>query len=49
MLFRSIICHGKSSPEALKNAVRVAWLAVDHGMTAHIGKSMRATPSEGGA
>jgi glycerol-3-phosphate acyltransferase PlsX len=45
----SIICHGKSSPEALKNALRVAWLAVDHGMTAHIGKSLRATPAEGTA
>jgi glycerol-3-phosphate acyltransferase PlsX len=45
----SIICHGKSSPEAIKNALRVAWLAVDHGMTAHIGKSLRATPSEGSA
>jgi glycerol-3-phosphate acyltransferase PlsX len=41
----SIICHGKSSPEAMKNALRVAWLAVDHGMTAHIGKSLRATPA----
>jgi glycerol-3-phosphate acyltransferase PlsX len=45
----SIICHGKSSPEAMKNALRVAWLAVDHGMTAHIGKSLRATPTEGNA
>lgn len=43
----SIIAHGKSSPEALKNAVRVAWLAVEHGMTAHIGKSLRATHSVG--
>jgi glycerol-3-phosphate acyltransferase PlsX len=42
----SIICHGKSSAEAIKNAIKVASLAVEHGMTAHIGKSVRATPLE---
>jgi glycerol-3-phosphate acyltransferase PlsX len=42
----SIICHGKSSPVAIKNAIRVAALAVEHGMTAHIGKSVRVTPME---
>ncbi|MEA3246374.1 MAG: phosphate acyltransferase PlsX [Gemmatimonadota bacterium] len=42
----SIICHGKSSAEAIKNAIKVASLAVEHGMTAHIGKSVRVTPLE---
>lgn len=32
----SIICHGKSSPTAIKNAIRVARLAHETGMTAHI-------------
>ena len=40
----SIICHGKSSPMAIKNAIRVASLAVEHDMSAHIGRSLRATP-----
>ena len=43
----SIICHGKSLPEAIKNAIQVAALAVQHGMSAHIGRSLRATPVEG--
>jgi glycerol-3-phosphate acyltransferase PlsX len=42
----SIICHGKSSAEAIKNAIKVASLAVEHRMTAHIGKSVRAQPLE---
>ena len=42
----SIICHGKSSPMAIKNAIRVAALAVDHQMSAHIGRSLQATPAE---
>ena len=42
----SIICHGKSSPIAIKNALKVASLAVEHGMTAHIGRSVRLTPVE---
>ena len=42
----SIICHGKSSPFAIKNAIRVATLAVTHDMSAHIGRSLRATPVE---
>ncbi len=45
----SIICHGKSSPEAIKNAIRVAVLAVTHEMSAHIGRSLRVTPAEGTA
>lgn len=43
----SIICHGKSSPEAIKNAIRVASLAVSNEMSAHIGRSIRITPPEG--
>jgi len=41
----SIICHGKSSPLAIKNALKVARLAIDHDMSAHIGRSLRATPT----
>ena len=40
----SIICHGKSSPLAIKNAIGVASLAVSHDMSSHIGRSLRATP-----
>jgi len=43
----SIICHGKSSPLAIKNAIRVASLAVEHDMSPHIGRSLRVTPIEG--
>ena len=43
----SIICHGKSSPEAIKNAIRVASVAVTSEMSAHIGRSIRLTPPEG--
>jgi glycerol-3-phosphate acyltransferase PlsX len=32
----SIISHGKSSPKAIKNAIRVAQRAYDSDMTAHI-------------
>jgi glycerol-3-phosphate acyltransferase PlsX len=39
----SIICHGKSSPKALKNAVLVAMKAVECNMSAHIGESMSRT------
>jgi len=45
----SIICHGKSSPLAIKNALKVASLAVENGMTAHIGRSVRVTQVEGTA
>ena len=44
----SIICHGKSSPLAIKNAIHVALLAVEHQMSEHIGRSLRATPLENG-
>ncbi|HMV32202.1 MAG: phosphate acyltransferase PlsX [Gemmatimonadales bacterium] len=33
----SIICHGSSSPNAFKNAIRVATQAVAHDLSAHIG------------
>lgn len=42
----SIICHGKSSPLAIKNALKVASLAVENGMAAHVGRSVRVTPVE---
>jgi glycerol-3-phosphate acyltransferase PlsX len=45
----SIICHGKSSPVAIKNALGVAHRAVQQGLTAHIGRSVRVTPPEGTA
>lgn len=45
----SIICHGKSSPVAIKNALKVAALAVANGMTAHIGRTVRVTPVEDNA
>ena len=32
----SIICHGSSSPNAIKNAIRVALLAVRSGLNQHI-------------
>jgi phosphate acyltransferase len=44
----SIICHGKSSPLAIKNAIRVASLAVEHQMSPHIGRALRTTPLENG-
>ena len=47
----SIICHGKSSPLAIKNAIHVASLAVEHRMSEHIGRSLRAAaePTENGS
>ena len=36
----SIISHGKSSPRALMNAIRVAILAVESDMTAEIGRRL---------
>jgi glycerol-3-phosphate acyltransferase PlsX len=33
----SIICHGSSTPNAFKNAIRVATQAVSHDLSAHIG------------
>ena len=38
----SIISHGKSSPRALKNAIRVAIRAVESGLNEHIGRRLGA-------
>jgi glycerol-3-phosphate acyltransferase PlsX len=38
----SIICHGRSTPRAIKNAVRKAVQAADSGMDAHIGRRLAA-------
>ena len=36
----SIICHGRSSPRAIKNAIKVAVQAVDNRLVDHLGKRM---------
>ncbi len=36
----SIICHGKSSPEAIKNGILAAVTAVEHRMSEHIGEQL---------
>jgi len=49
----SIICHGRSSPAAIKNAIKVAVRAVDSRMNEHIGRRLEssavATGGEGTA
>ena len=42
----SIICHGKSSPQAIKNAIRVAVQAVETKMDEHIGRRLAASPAK---
>jgi glycerol-3-phosphate acyltransferase PlsX len=42
----SIICHGKSSPRAIKNAVRMAARAVESRMNEHIGRRLAATAED---
>jgi glycerol-3-phosphate acyltransferase PlsX len=42
----SIICHGKSSPVAIKNAMLVAVRAVESEMSAHIGERLAARAGE---
>jgi glycerol-3-phosphate acyltransferase PlsX len=42
----SIICHGKSSPEAIKNGIKVALRAVESRMSDHIGRSLSAAAGE---
>jgi phosphate acyltransferase len=37
----SIISHGKSSPRAIKNAIRVAVRAIESRMDEHIGRRLR--------
>jgi glycerol-3-phosphate acyltransferase PlsX len=42
----SIISHGKSTPNALKNAVKVAARAVESRLSDHIGRRLAAAPEE---
>lgn len=42
----SIISHGKSSPNAIKNAIRVALRAVESRMTEHIGRRLAQSAKE---
>ena len=43
----SIICHGRSSPAAIKNAVKVAVQAVDSRMNEHIGRRLERSGAAG--
>jgi len=45
----SIISHGKSSPRAIKNAIRAAVQAVDTKMDEHIGRRLTEAPTTTGA
>jgi glycerol-3-phosphate acyltransferase PlsX len=45
----SIISHGKSSPRALKNAVKMAVRAHESRMSDHIGRRLGGSASEGGS
>jgi phosphate acyltransferase len=45
----SIISHGKSSPRAIKNALKVAVRAVDSRMNEHIGRRLESVAGEGEA
>jgi glycerol-3-phosphate acyltransferase PlsX len=45
----SIISHGKSSPRAIKNAIRVAVRAVETHMDEHIGRGLSSVAGEGEA
>jgi glycerol-3-phosphate acyltransferase PlsX len=42
----SIICHGKSSPRAIKNALKVAVRAVESRMNEHVGRRLAAATGE---
>lgn len=44
----SIICHGSSTPNAFKNAIRVATQAVAHDLSAHIGAQFARRDAESG-
>jgi phosphate acyltransferase len=44
----SIICHGRSSPRAIKNALKIAVQAVDSRMNEHIGRRLERTASAAG-
>src|SRR5687768_12299511 len=45
----SIICHGRSSPAAIKNAIKVAVRAVDSRMNEHIGRRLEESATAQGA
>ena len=45
----SIICHGRSTPAAIKNAIKVAVQAVDTRMNDHIGRRLEAVAPGGTA
>jgi phosphate acyltransferase len=45
----SIICHGRSSPRAIKNALKIAVQAVDSRMNDHVGRRLERTAAAGGA
>jgi phosphate acyltransferase len=45
----SIICHGRSSPAAIKNAIKVAVRAVDSRMNEHIGRRLEQSATAQGA
>lgn len=45
----SIICHGRSSPAAIKNAIKVAVQAVDSRMNEHIGRRLEQSRRAQGA
>jgi glycerol-3-phosphate acyltransferase PlsX len=45
----SIICHGSSTPNAFKNAIRVATQAVAHNLSAHIGAQFARREAESSA
>jgi glycerol-3-phosphate acyltransferase PlsX len=45
----SIICHGRSSPAAIKNAVKAAVRAVDSRMNDHIGRRLEQAAAQGGS
>jgi phosphate acyltransferase len=44
----SIICHGRSSPAAIKNAIKVAVRAVDSRMNEHIGRRLEQAAAAAG-
>jgi glycerol-3-phosphate acyltransferase PlsX len=44
----SIICHGRSSPRAIKNALKIAVQAVDSRMNEHVGRRLDRTASTTG-
>src|SRR5688572_17877756 len=45
----SIICHGRSTPAAIKNAIKVAVQAVDSRMNEHIGRRLEQSAAAQGA